>query len=58
MGDECINWDDAVAWHRENPSEEHGSEVHFGYLFGIMVEKGAEFPENDPRRYFKYRVVF
>ena len=23
-----------------------------------MVEKGAEYPENDPRRYFKYRVVF
>ena len=33
-------------------------EVHFGYLFGIMVEKGSEFPEGDPRRYFKYRVVF
>ena len=23
-----------------------------------MVEKGAEFPEGDKRRYFKYRVVF
>ena len=34
------------------------SEVHFGYMFGIMVEKGSEFPEGDDRRYFKYRVVF
>ena len=33
-------------------------EVHFGYMFGIMVEKGFEFPEGDERRYFKYRVVF
>ena len=23
-----------------------------------MVEKGSEFPSGDPRRYFKYRVVF
>ena len=23
-----------------------------------MVEKGAELPKNDPRRKFKYRVVF
>ena len=35
-----------------------GKEIHFGYLFGRMVEKGAEFLEGDPRRYFKYRVVF
>ena len=35
-----------------------GGEAHFGYLLGIMVEKGAEFPEGDKRRYFKYRVVF
>ena len=27
-------------------------------MFGIMVEKGSEFPEGDERRYFKYRVVF
>ena len=32
--------------------------VHFGYLFGFMVEKGAEFPEGDERRRWKYRVVF
>jgi hypothetical protein len=33
-------------------------EVHLGYLFGFMVEKGAEFPEGDVRRKWKYRVVF
>lgn len=32
-------------------------EVHFGFLSGIMVEKGSEFPPGDERRYFKYRVV-
>ena len=33
-------------------------EIHFGYLFVIMVKKGSEFPPGDARRYFKYRVVF
>ena len=33
-------------------------EVHVGFLFGIMVEKGSEFPPGDARRYYKYRVVF
>ena len=56
--DELTNWDDAVRYHKANPHEEYGTEVHFGYLFGIMVEKGAEFEVGDPRRYFKYRVVF
>ena len=41
-----------------NEAKENGEENHFGYLFGIMVEKGSEYPEGDPRRYFKYRVVF
>ena len=35
-----------------------GEEFNLGFLFGLMVEKGSEFPEGDPRRYFKYRVVF
>ena len=35
-----------------------GKEIHFGYLFGFMVEKGAEFPAGDSRRKFKYRIVF
>ena len=29
-----------------------------GRLFGIVVEKGAELPKDDPRRKFKGRVVF
>ena len=29
-----------------------------GRLFGICVEKGSELPETDPRRKYKYRVVF
>ena len=48
--------DDVVRQAKSGPSGEQ--EIHFGYLFGIMVEKGSEFPEGDPRRYFKYRVVF
>ena len=28
-------------------------EVHFGFLFGIMVEKGSEYPVGDERRYYK-----
>ena len=51
-----VERDDVVAAARNQPNGEQ--EVHFGYLFGIMVEKGSEFPEGDPRRYFKYRVVF
>ena len=29
-----------------------------GIVFGIMVLKGAELPEGDKRRKYKYRVVF
>ena len=32
--------------------------VHLGRAFGLMVEKGSEFPKDDPRRKYKYRVVF
>ena len=46
-------WDDVAAAARKS-----GTEIHFGYLFGIMVEKGSEFEPGDPRRYYKYRVVF
>ena len=46
-------WSDVARWARNK-----GEEVHMGRLFGIMVEKGFELPENDPRRKFKYRVVF
>ena len=32
--------------------------IHLGRIFGIMVLKGAELPADDPRREYKYRVVF
>ena len=35
-----------------------GKEVNMGRLFGIMVEKGSELQSDDPRRKYKYRVVF
>ena len=42
-------------------AQENNTKVHFGFLFGFMVEKNAELREidaNDPRMKFKYRVVF
>lgn len=35
-----------------------GEAIRLGFLFGLMVEKGSEFPEGDERHYFKYRIVF
>ena len=34
-----------------------GKKIHLARLFGICVEKNAEFPPTDSRRKFKYRVV-
>jgi len=34
------------------------AKAHFGRLFQICVEKGAELPANDPQRKYKGRVVF
>ena len=34
----------------------HDTEVHLAFLFGLMVEKGAEYEPGDPRNKFKYRV--
>ena len=56
--DALTEWSKAVKYHKNHPHPNYGTEVHFGYLFGIMVEKGAEFEVGDSRRYFKYRVVF
>ena len=42
---------------KEAKAKPPAEQVHFGYLFGIMVEKGSEFPEDELRQYFKYRVV-
>ena len=33
------------------------TEIHLAFLFGFMVEKGAEFDKGDARRKCKYRVV-
>ena len=49
-------WSDVAREARDSSQE-----VHFGYLFGIMVEKNSELREvdpNDPRIKYKYRVVF
>ena len=51
-----IERDEVAAKHACDP--DFNGEVHFGYLFGIMVEKGSEFHLGDARRYYKYRVVF
>ena len=32
--------------------------VHVGRVFGILVEKGSELKEDDPRRKYKARGVF
>ena len=34
-----------------------GKEIHLAFFFGVMVQKGAEYPDGDPRKKFKYRVV-
>ena len=46
-------WTDVAAEARRD-----GREIHMGRLFGICVEKAAELPKDDPRRKYKYRVVF
>ena len=47
-----MEWGDAKALHAlpENQHPVYKDEVHFGFLFGIMVEKGAEYGDNDPRK--------
>ena len=56
-----------IVWGEDNPREwadvrreadQLGIEVHMGYLFGICVEKNSELPQGDPKRKYKYRVVF
>ena len=49
-------WSDVAREARDS-----GKDVHFGYLFGLMVEKNSELREMDPndvRIKYKYRVVF
>ena len=53
------NWNSLCEWDEvAADAKAKNEEVHFGYLFGIMVEKGSEHPVGDVRRYYKYRVVF
>ena len=39
-------------------AKKNGREIHIGKLFGLCVEKGSELPDDDPRKKYKYRVVF
>ena len=47
-----VEWDTVSRQARLNKSE-----IHVGFLFGLMVEKGSEYDEGDVRRCYKYRVV-
>ena len=39
-------------------AQRNGAVIHLGKLFGICVQKGSELPDDDPRKKYKYRVVF
>ncbi len=53
------NWDTLCEWDDvSSKARVDGSEIHFGFSFGIMVEKGSEYSVGDVRRCFKHRVVF
>ena len=54
-------WDETVVREWDEVAAEavrEGKERHFGWLFGICVEKNSELPEGDPLRKMKGRVVF
>ena len=54
-------WDgqESREWvHVSRDARDIGEEAHFGYLFGICVEKNAGQTEGHPSRNFKGRVVF
>ena len=56
---EVWNWDTLCEWDDvSSKARSKGEEIHFGYLFGFIVVKGDEYPKGDPRRRWKYRVVF
>ena len=45
-------------WSRvSREARDQGKEIHLGFLFGFMVQKGAEFEPGDPRQKYKYPVV-
>ena len=45
-------WSDVVSKAKAEPHDVWKDEVHFGYLFGTMVQKGAEFKDGDSRKYY------
>ena len=54
-------WDHNVVreWsHASAEARRLNKTIHIGRIFGICVEKSSELPKGDPRRKFKYRVVF
>ena len=54
-------WDESVVRELSDvarEAREKKTEIHFGNLFGICVEKGSELPKGHKDRKYKYRVVF
>ena len=54
-------WDESAVreWHDvKREAKRKGEKAHIGSLFGIIVEKNAELPVDDPRRKYKGRAVF
>ena len=54
-------WDETTVRERDAVARDariRGEEIHMGRIFGICTEKESELPANDPRRKYKYRVVF
>ena len=47
------DWGEVASTARQN-----GTIVNLGRIFGIMVLKGSELPEDHPLQKYKYRVVF
>ena len=43
---------------RKRKEKDPNYTIHMGRLFGLCVQKGAELPDGDKRKKFKYRVVF
>ena len=51
-------WRTLTEWGNVSREERsRNAEIHHAFLFGPMVEKGAEYDPGDPRKKFTYRVV-
>lgn len=54
-------WDEKIvgSWNQvANVPRLTGKYIHLGKLLGICVERLSELPDGDPRKKYKYRVVF